>query len=364
MENNNKENNESVLYTCSYCLKGIGIKETLKKHDCFKKIDFDKNVIKVNKMNCLVLEKTDPKNISRTDEGSKSKKPKIKKTIKGYNLGVVLNKNMSGPLMKCGYCGALLKCSNETLEDLPKIHKCFQDFNEETQGYDLDKNMVIKMVNMSCVEQSLPLSNMDLSDSIIFEVRKRPALYDTKNVPVQERSKLKKKDLWREISCCMNGVLTPEEIESRWIKLRTRYLECRKEENAYIPSGSAAKKKGKTNFPFMKQLTFLNDTQLFDETECSLSSTSSKMKNIENDFQIKLTEQCNIKESEKRIVESFDESVVNVINDLKKKSDGVDGFVTIVRNEIQKLPIAKRLSVGIHLLSFTNDIVESYRFPA
>lgn len=58
---------------------------------------------------------------------------------------------------------------------------------------------------MSPPETSVPLSSMDLNDSIIFEVRQRPALYDIINIPVQERTKLKKKDLWREISCCMKS---------------------------------------------------------------------------------------------------------------------------------------------------------------
>lgn len=46
----------------------------------------------------------------------------------------------------------------------------------------------------------------DIDEELISLIQQRPALYDHR-LPLQERSKLKKKDLWQEVSNCLGGKL-------------------------------------------------------------------------------------------------------------------------------------------------------------
>ena len=78
-----------------------------------------------------------------------------------------------------------------------------------------------------------------LDESLILSVQKRPALYDNKNVPVKERTRLKKTALWLDVSQELQ--CDADDLKTRWESLRSRYMRVRSATLAYKPSGSAAK---------------------------------------------------------------------------------------------------------------------------
>lgn len=48
------------------------------------------------------------------------------------------------------------------------------------------------------------ISKEQLDEELISFVQQRPALYDHR-IPSQERTKLKKRDLWQQVSNCLGG---------------------------------------------------------------------------------------------------------------------------------------------------------------
>ncbi|XP_051175585.1 uncharacterized protein LOC127290814 [Leptopilina boulardi] len=258
-------------------------------------------------------------------------------------------------LIKCGYCGEIINFTRETLENLPKNHGCFQHFDQDEHGFSIDEKMVVTLVNLKTPESPVPMSDIDLSDAIIYEVQKRPALYDFKNINVKERTKLKKKDLWQQISCCMKGVLTAEQIETKWNSLKKQYLEARKNEK-HLPSGSAAKRKLKKVFPFMKQMEFLNDMQIFDSTISSLKPSV----NVESEEKLDNTADEPENETDDDVFMKFQETAMDVMTNIHQKPDVIDGFVMIVKNQLKKLTSNQQLNAEADLLNCTNDLVNAF----
>lgn len=99
-----------------------------------------------------------------------------------------------------------------------------------------------------------------IDESIILAVAKRPALYDTKNVPAKDRNRLKKTTLWIKVAQELN--LDSNDVKQRWEYLRNRYIKTRSQVLAYKPSGSAAKSQKDPNdsFKFYSCMQFLNDS--------------------------------------------------------------------------------------------------------
>jgi len=65
----------------------------------------------------------------------------------------------------------------------------------ETSVYESPKGVTVD-------ENNLEIQGID--EELISIVQQRPALYDHR-IPPQERTKLKKKDLWQEVSNCLGG---------------------------------------------------------------------------------------------------------------------------------------------------------------
>jgi len=81
-------------------------------------------------------------------------------------------------------------------------------------SYCLDKRLEENVIETS-VYESLKDAAVDennasevqgIDEELISIVQQRPALYDHR-IPTQERTKLKKRDLWQEVSNCLGGKL-------------------------------------------------------------------------------------------------------------------------------------------------------------
>jgi len=68
----------------------------------------------------------------------------------------------------------------------------------ETSVYENLKDVIVDENNTSEVQ--------GIDEELISVVQQRPILYDHR-IPTQERTKLKKKDLWQEVSNCLGGKL-------------------------------------------------------------------------------------------------------------------------------------------------------------
>jgi len=103
---------------------------------------------------------------------------------------------------KCDYCGWVLKM------DGIFQHSCFGTFNDACQVLSMDETGKVIMTNKNLMETSACENDVtedennaseaqEVDEELISIIQQRPALYDHR-VPLQERTKLKKKDLCRK----------------------------------------------------------------------------------------------------------------------------------------------------------------------
>ncbi|XP_024875072.1 uncharacterized protein LOC112456629 isoform X1 [Temnothorax curvispinosus] len=98
-------------------------------------------------------------------------------------------------------------------------HSCFGLFDAACQVFSVDEAGKIVMTDINLMETTGDESLNDVTENennasepqevdeeLISIVQQRPALYDPR-LPLQERTKLKKKDLWQEVSNCLGGKL-------------------------------------------------------------------------------------------------------------------------------------------------------------
>lgn len=77
-------------------------------------------------------------------------------------------------------------------------------------SYCLDKNLMetsaCESLNDVTRDENNALEAQEVDEELISIVQQRPALYDHR-IPLPERTKFKKKDLWQEVSNCLGGKL-------------------------------------------------------------------------------------------------------------------------------------------------------------
>ncbi|XP_024868811.1 uncharacterized protein LOC112452705 [Temnothorax curvispinosus] len=121
----------------------------------------------------------------------------------------------------------------------------------------------------------------EVDEELISIVQQRPALYDPR-IPLQERTKLKKKDLWQEVSNCL-GEVSPVGAEKRWQYLRDCYTKARRNfkkiqstEKRSGAAGTSINERNKPSFRYYDAMSFLNDTLEYEETCTSLRFPNRK----------------------------------------------------------------------------------------
>ncbi|XP_036149768.1 uncharacterized protein LOC118647918 [Monomorium pharaonis] len=101
---------------------------------------------------------------------------------------------MNGPATKCGYCGLTLRGSCGTILD----HHCFVSYDENTDVINVDDNAVVTMRKRHEIEDVQSTSAVTQDELLIELVRTRRALWDH-SILLNQRTKLKKDNLWQEI---------------------------------------------------------------------------------------------------------------------------------------------------------------------
>ncbi|XP_043478338.1 uncharacterized protein LOC122508831 [Leptopilina heterotoma] len=94
MENNNKENNESVGYTCSYCSEEVNIEEPIETHNCFSEVNFLKFSLQSDRTNRLALIEINPNTSTKAATPPKAKKSKLRKVLTDNHIDVILIKEV------------------------------------------------------------------------------------------------------------------------------------------------------------------------------------------------------------------------------------------------------------------------------
>ncbi|XP_077256689.1 uncharacterized protein LOC143894369 [Temnothorax americanus] len=100
-------------------------------------------------------------------------------------------------------------------------------------------------------------------DELLIElVRTRKALWDH-SIPSNQRTKLKKENLWQEIVNVFDGSLYVPEVKQKWKQLRDAYIKARKKMRGYVRSGSAAESGHplRSSFAYYEEMKFLDNTE-------------------------------------------------------------------------------------------------------
>ncbi|XP_032689421.1 uncharacterized protein LOC116853455 isoform X2 [Odontomachus brunneus] len=174
-----------------------------------------------------------------------------------------MNKNQSGCFLniKCGYCGSILTV--DTQEQI-LCHNCFQKYDEERHAISINEDFVAIIVEASNEIVSEDTSNEQYStdhrdEMLINIVQTKPALWNFQ-IPLRERTKAKKKALWKEVENMLGGLLTMDDAMKRWKYLRDCYVRYKRQINTYVPSGSAAQPSKKQKvFRFYEVMQFIDD---------------------------------------------------------------------------------------------------------
>ncbi|XP_025161390.1 uncharacterized protein LOC112588061 [Harpegnathos saltator] len=227
-----------------------------------------------------------------------------------------------------------------------------------------------------------------LDEDLISAVKSRPALYDFR-LPLKERGRKQKADLWREISVYLKGSYTPTDAEKRWNYLKDCYRKARnllkKQQNIAQRSGAAGTSKSETiksSFRYYNIMMFLNDTLEYRQTVTSLrkaiydskASTSSALNDTDesdevlfinneldcssrSDFSFntqsvnskKRKNKQNVDESEKVLIEALKENV---------ECNPIDGFLLRLGEGLRRLSYNKRSRLEIDFLQKLYEMEE------
>ncbi|XP_077265983.1 uncharacterized protein LOC143899515 [Temnothorax americanus] len=170
---------------------------------------------------------------------------------------------MNGPAIKCGYCGFILRGSCGTILD----HHCFSAYDENTEAINVDENAVATIRKRHETENIPHTKERDVQsaltqDELLIElVRTRRPLWDH-SIPLKDRTKLIKDNLWQEIVNIFDGSLSMEEAKQKWKNLRDQYTKARKKMRGYVRSGSGAESGHplRSSFAHYEEMKFLDDT--------------------------------------------------------------------------------------------------------
>ncbi|XP_071576431.1 uncharacterized protein [Temnothorax nylanderi] len=164
--------------------------------------------------------------------------------------------------IKCGYCGEILAVAIQ--EEIFR-HNCFKHYNEKIHAVSIDDDFVVTIVPNSNEIRSKDTgdehqSSTDHRDEMLINiVQTKPALWNFQ-IPLSERTKAKKKALWKEVENMLGGLMTADDAMKRWKYLRDCYVRYKRQVNAYVPSGSGAQPSKKQKiFRFYEVMQFIDD---------------------------------------------------------------------------------------------------------
>ncbi|XP_011704855.1 PREDICTED: uncharacterized protein LOC105460113 [Wasmannia auropunctata] len=102
--------------------------------------------------------------------------------------------------------------------------------------------------------------NFDDEEFLIFEVEKRPSLWDYSLLLAQRKCTIKQQ-LWLEIALALNGKISAEEAQKKFKSLHDTYRKIVQSEKR--PSGSARKADSAVQkWPHYHSMSFLKDSCL------------------------------------------------------------------------------------------------------
>ncbi|XP_032685711.1 uncharacterized protein LOC116850941 [Odontomachus brunneus] len=305
-----------------------------------------------------------------------------------------MNKNQSGCFLniKCGYCGSILTV--DTQEQI-LCHNCFQKYDEERHAISINEDFVAIIVEASNEIVSEDTSNEQYStdhrdEMLINIVQTKPALWNFQ-IPLRERTKAKKKALWKEVENMLGGLLTMDDAMKRWKYLRDCYVRYKRQINTYVPSGSAAQPSKKQKvFRFYEVMQFIDDplesartvsnlsdcdeaaNSVQEQDELSLSSTSTTNSTCESRSLPSTSTEKSIYESKQlsraarrshsstpnitsnasseSFMSELRDNLKNVLNTPVLQKDAVDYFVACLSDGMRKLSDKKYRSLQIAIL--------------
>ncbi|XP_048514948.1 uncharacterized protein LOC125501875 [Athalia rosae] len=157
-------------------------------------------------------------------------------------------------------------CLDELDVDDVENHGCFLGRIDDVRA---DENGVLFLLDSSNneAELSVPTSNTDspknFDELLITEVQKYPALYDHR-IPIEQRSRAKRDSCWRKI------YVNLQDLQKKWKNERDKYIKAKKEDQKYVPSGSAAQIKKPPAYRNYALMRFLDDIIKNKDTTCNV----------------------------------------------------------------------------------------------
>ncbi|KMQ93706.1 histone H3 [Lasius niger] len=204
-------------------------------------------------------------------------------------------------------------------------------------------------------------------------------LYDHR-IPLQERTKLKKKDLWQEVSNCIREAYSPVDAEKRWQYLRDCYTKARRNfkkiQSTEKRSGAAGTSINKPSFRYYDAMSFLNDTLEYKETCTSLRlsnkrdtarvtnlpSPSCSSTNDGNDdytdlenrppssvSELSATTSSSQKRRRSNNTDEIDRALLEALNTNVQPSP-IDGFMLRLAEGMRRLPYRERSNLELEFL--------------
>ncbi|XP_012063996.1 PREDICTED: uncharacterized protein LOC105627321 [Atta cephalotes] len=215
----------------------------------------------------------------------------------------------------------------------------------------------------------------DRDKMLINVVQTKPGLWNTQ-MTLSERTKAKKKVLWKEVQNIL-GFMTMDEAMKRWKYLRSCYVRYRRLANTYVPSGCAAQPTKKLKvFRFYELMRFIDDSlenarTVSDLSDCDKTAESAQE---EDNFSIASTSNSSCKNTPlSRASRSAQTSTSNTIsheaftselrNEFKNvlttpvpPKDAIDHFVACLADEMRKLSKQKCRQLQIEILKLLAEI--------
>ncbi|XP_077268721.1 uncharacterized protein LOC143900854 [Temnothorax americanus] len=179
-------------------------------------------------------------------------------------LKLKMNKYQSNNFLNiiCGYCSDILVVATQ---EKMLCHNCFEHYDEKMHAVSIDEDFVVTIVQNSNQADTEDTSNEHQSSTdhrdemLINVVQTKPALYNFHKFPPTERTKAKKKALWKEVENMLGGLMTADDAMKRWKYLRDCYVRYKRQVNEYVPSGSGAQPKKQKMFRFYEIMQFIDD---------------------------------------------------------------------------------------------------------
>ncbi|TGZ57696.1 histone H3 [Temnothorax longispinosus] len=226
-------------------------------------------------------------------------------------------------------------------------HSCFGLFNAACQILSVDEAGKIIMTDINLMETTGDESLNDVTgnennasepqevdEELISIVQQRPALYDPR-IPLQERTKLKKKDLWQEVSNCL-GEVSPVGAEKRWQYLRDCYTKARRN---FKKIQSTEKRSGAAAMNDSNDLENRPPLTSPGISELSVATSSSRKRQHSN----------NIDEVDRAFLQTLSTNI---------QPNPIDGFILRLAEGMRRLPYRERSQLALEFLIILREMEE------